>query len=246
MFTPGSVFSFTVLRQTALGAAATGKVAADFDIACWLDGVLQTLSPTPTVTELTTEGDARAYRVTLTLPSTTGHLQIAVLPVSGSTDIIIDGQLVGSLESYTMDGLAGLLLTAQGVPAVQSAADGDLGQVVEDDSFQSEVLTFPLGKLTPFGLGFADLATATITAQAKAEPADATPATLVVTPVNLAGAGTLRIGWDAWPGGIMDLGASEQSKRVYIDVQAEFAGPTRYITGLRYQLEIVWQRNTNT
>ncbi|MBA3622948.1 MAG: hypothetical protein H0W48_00460 [Methylibium sp.] len=147
-------------------------------------------------------------------------------------------------DSYDVDALAGLLLTSTAVPASQSAADADLGDVVDGDAFSSGSLTLTLGKLTPFGVAFADLASGwTITAAAKSEPAD-TPVALTCAFVVAAG-GTFKVSWPTFPAG-MALGTTERSKTWYIDVQLKRTSDSLIVTPNRYQVNVVWERNEST
>ena len=148
-------------------------------------------------------------------------------------------------QSYDEDSLAGLFLTAQGVPGVQSAADGDLGDVVMGDSWHSGTLTVPLGKIS--GFGYSDLSGMTISAAFKRNPSDTPVNTGVTAAIADASARTVTVSWTTFPTG-MNLGsdADDLSETWYLDIQLKHTVSGRILTVLRYQLRVVWQRDTTT
>lgn len=234
---PGDTVSFTIGRQTAAGFPASGLATADFDVDAFLDGASTSISPT--FTSVQTNGGWWEYKMQTTMPATAGRLKITVQPTSGY-DIISPSLIEGEIESYDTDTLANLFLTAQGQPGVLSAADSDLGDIVDGDDYISSTLTVPAAKLLP--LGQSDLTGLTMEAAALDTPGG-TPVTLTCTVVSAA-ANTLNISWTRST--FASLGTSP-NKAWFIDVQAVKAGaPTKVATVLRYKFTMVWQRDTRT
>ena len=234
---PSGTLTFDVWRQTALGAASTGKVLADFAVVFLLDGTDQVI--TPTVTEGATYGLWRAYKFVLTLPATTGIFQ-GFIDVASGTDVVAGGLITIDLQAYNETTIAGLILTSQGVPGVRTAEANDLGQVVSGDSYKSDTLTVPLGKLTPFG--FADLTGLTLSVEARTAPQ--TPASSVALTGTITSVGNREFNFkfDAMPAGM--LLTTETSVTWYIDCQfRETASPNRIITTNRYFFQVVWDAN---
>lgn len=239
---PGDPFSFVVLRQAIDGSAATGKTSANFTVQGFRDGAAAALTVT-SVTEGATYGPSgnqwRAYAFLIAaLPSTAGFDQIHLF--ADNTDAVWPDAFGGEVESYDLASMAALFLTAQGVPAVQSAADSSLGDIVDEDSYLSPVLTMPAGKLSPFGITDISAAGLTVQAAVKATPGG-TGYPITVTIVS-GPALEFRIGWDDQP--FPELGTSE-SAAWYIDVQVVKTGPPQQIiTTNRYSFTQVWQRDT--
>lgn len=104
---PGESVTLVVGRQTAAGAASTGKVLADFTIVWKKNGV--TTAITTTCTEVDTVGGWREYRFAFTLP-TGGPYSFhgRIVPASG-TDVISGGIIDGEIEAQDLDSLAALL-----------------------------------------------------------------------------------------------------------------------------------------
>ncbi len=210
-----------------------------------------------------TDADALASQPTWTiepLPGSTvgGHVVEYTVPsgVAIGTPTVPGwaadpGTWITEGQSYDEDSLAGLFLTAQGVPGVQSAADGDLGDVVMGDSWHSGTLTVPLGKISPFG--YTDLTGMTLTAGLKQDPTTtaiiATSATSPApyTTIVDASARTVSLQWITFPSA-MNLGsdADDLSAVWFIDLQLKHTASTRLMTPLRYQLRVVWHRDTTT
>ncbi len=233
-------FTFDVWRQTAGSVPSLGKVAADFAYSFVLNGTVQSI--TPTVTEGASTGQWRAYKFVITCPATAGTFQSKIEPASGY-DVIDGGLITVDLEAYNLTSIAGLILTSQGVPGVRSAEASDLGQVVSGDSYASDTLTVPLGKLTPFG--FTDLTGLTLSVEARTSPG--TPASSVAFTGTIVSAAsrTFNFKFDAMPSGM--LLTTEQSQVWYIDCQfKETAAPNRIITTNRYFFEVVWDTNDTT
>lgn len=101
----GSTVNLILRRQTAAGAPSTGKVLADFALAFYLDGVSQAI--TPTITELTTVGTSRLYRLTFDAPASTGKLAV-VADVASGTDVVWMGE-PEDVAQYSVDSLAALV-----------------------------------------------------------------------------------------------------------------------------------------
>jgi hypothetical protein len=219
-------------------ANKTAFQADGWDIS-WVDTSAVALSSQPTWSIAVDSGNTRGkHYVTFTVPS---GVAVADLTVPGwASD---PGAWVTEGQAYDEDSIAGLLQTAQGVPGVQSAADGDLGDVVDGDAWQSGTLTVPLGKLTPFG--YTDLSGMTISAKLKQDPTTS-PVAISASIVD-ASARTVKAYWDTFPAA-MALGAtsSDLSATWYIDVQMKHTASGKILTVLRYQLRVVWQRDNTT
>lgn len=240
---PGDTVNETILWSSGLGPAL-GRTTADLKLDGYLDGAASTLTPTLTYLATTLDGRFAAYKMSYVLPATPGQFK-RYAASRLLLDQILVGDKDGELESYDNDALAGLILTSQGVPAVRSAADGDLGDIVQGDAFASDVLTIPLGKISPFG--YTDLTGMTISSGVKTQPSDmaiilATPGAVIVS----AAARTVTFGWNTYPGGILNLATDQQSMAAYVDVQLKHTVSGRIITGLRYSFNVVWQRDTTT
>ncbi len=224
-------------------------VAADFVLAPSLDGAVTT--PVTTATEVSTVGVApnqwTQYKIAVTLTSSAGRLNERVMPASGY-DLISPDIFQGEIESYDMDALAALMLTQQGQPAVGSAADSNIGDIVDGDSYVSETLTVPLAKLTSLGYGIADLTGLTIEAAIMDAPGG-TSYPITCTVVSAPGL-TFNFGWTTQQHPAL---TTAPSKVWYIDIQLikpldyPLAGNLKTITtSNRYLFTQVWQRDTRT
>lgn len=213
----------------------------------WTDTSAVALTSQPTWSIAVESGNTRGkHLVTYTAPSGVGIAK-ATVPgwASDPGAWIVEGQ------AYDEDSIAGLILTSQGTPGVQSAADGDLGDVVMGDSWHSGTLTVPLGKISPFG--YSDLTGMTLTAGLKQDPTtSAILATSATSPAPYttivdATARTVSLQWITFPTA-MNLGstASDLGADWYIDFQLKHTVSTRLITTLRYKIRVVWQRDTTT
>lgn len=247
---PGDTIRATVARQTAGGAAPGGAyVLADFDITAILAGVDYSGSVAPAVTYIGPDqtGTRSLYAVALTLPATTGFMQVWIDPAAG-TDVIENGFLSGEIMAYDEDSLAALSLLSQGQPAVLSAADSVLGDIIDGDSYLSPVLTMPSGKLSPFGITDISAGGITVEAAICASPG-ATSYPITVAIVNGA-ALTYTIGWNTQQHPALPTGQGSASW--YIDIQVIRAAsmtPPPYkviVTTGRYQFTQQWQRDTRT
>jgi hypothetical protein len=149
-------------------------------------------------------------------------------------------------ETYTTDDIMGLLLTNQGIPVVSSAADGDLGDVVEGDSYESSAQVLTLSKLARFGYAYADLSDPAFefSAAFKHQPSDE-PTEITFTPgASIAVDGAFSIGWVTMDDDMMlDEASEETSKLFYIDVQVRNTDDDIIITTNRYVINVVWQRD---
>lgn len=235
---PGDPIEVTAWRQTAAGAASTGKVLADFITDAYLDG--DAVAMVWVVTEGVTDGAWRQYKFASTLPSTAGYLQVFFQPASG-TDFISPSSFGGEIESYDMDAMAALFLTAQGVPAVTSAADSNLGDVVDGDTYKSATLTFPSGKLSPHGITDISAVGITLQASIKATPGGtAYPITATV----VSGPGlTFNISWAGGSSQPFPALTTQANVAQYIDVQILKTGvPNVIVTGYRLSFNQVWAR----
>lgn len=235
---PGDLIEVNVWRQTAAGAASTGKVLADFIIDQQLDG--DAVSMTWVVTEGVTDGTWRAYKFASTLPSTAGYLQLFFQPATG-TDFLSPSKFGGEIESYDMDSMAALFLSSQGIPAVTSAADNTLGDIVDGDTYKSATLTFPSGKLSPHGITDISAVGITLQASVKATPGG-TAYPIVATVVSGPGL-TFNISWAGGATQPFPALTTEANKAQFIDVQVLKSGtPNVIVTGYRLSFNQVWQR----
>jgi hypothetical protein len=222
-------------------ANKTAFQAAGFDLS-WRDNAGAALSSQPTWTIAEEVANTGWHRVAYTVPAGISYVRPTV--PGWAADVPrwgVEGQ------TYDEDTIAGLLLTAQGVPGVNSAADGTLGDVVEGDSFATGTLYIPLGKLTKFGYSYADLASGwTISAALKTVNSG--------TAITVSGAafggtvatdGAFTLGWTAFPSG-MTLDTTEDQKQWYVDVQLKRTTSSTIITTNRYGLRVVWERDETT
>lgn len=224
------------------GNALSYSSAAAFTSAGWnltwynTSGVALTTQPAWSLAPL---GSGGRHLVTYTWP--TGVWQAVPTVPSGMAD---PGTWGGEGTTYDDDSLGGLIATSQGTPGVQSAADANLGDVVTGDSWNSGTLYIPLGKLTPFGKVYADLASGwTITAGLKSQPADTMVAATATFGTTVATDGAFSIGWTTFPTAMV-LASPGTSAQWYIDVQIANAGAGLKITTNRYMLRVVWERDT--
>ncbi len=208
-------------------------------------------SPVTTATEISTVGNIpnqwTQYKIAVTLSSTAGRFNERLMPASGY-DLISPDIFQGEIEAYDTDALAALMLTQQGQPAVGSAADANIGDIVDGDSFISATLTVPLAKLTSLGYGLADLTGLTIEAAIMDAPGGTSyPITCaVVSAVGL----TFAFSWVTQQHPAL---TTAPSKVWYIDIQLikpldyPLAGNLKTIvTTNRYMFTQVWQRETRT
>lgn len=242
---PSDPISFVVLRRKTDGTASTGKTSSNFTVQGFKDGAAVSLT-VDAVTEGLTYGPSgnqwRAYKFDIAaLPSTAGYDQVFVWP--DDTDLVWPDQLGGEVEAYDLNAMASLFLLAQGAPAVESAADSDLGQIVDGDSYVSPTLTLPAGKLSPHGI--TDLSAAGITVQSAIMDAvggNSYPITCtVVSGPDL----QVKISWDTQQHPALS-GADEKTWYIDIQVLDESGSPTIIRTAGRYQFTQVWQRDTRT
>lgn len=241
-----------LILELADGTAESFASKAAFQAAGWdlswrdVDGVALASQPTWVLASqggglhlLKYTMPAGAYWVKVTVPA-----DRVVSPESWSNE----GQ------AYDDDAIAGLLLTNQGVPAVISADDGDLGDIVNGDAWTSNTQTIPLGKISRFGYTFADLASGwTISAGFRTAPN--VPATAVLSGVPagngitaefvVAADGTYRVLWATFPAA-MALAATDTSVDWFMDVQLKKTSTGQIITVARWAVTIVWQRDTTT
>lgn len=209
----------------------------------WVDTTITALTSQPTWTIAVESGNTRGkHNIVYTVPS---GVSVAKVTVPGwATD---PGAWSLEGQTYDEDSIAGTILTSQGTPGVQSATDGDLGDVVDGDSWNSGTLYIPLGKLSVFGYGFSDLASGwTISAGLKSDPSDTqlTGATATFG-ATVATDGAVSVGWTTFLTG-MALASTERSKDWFLDVQLKKTSSSQIITTNRYKLTVVWQRNTTT
>ncbi len=239
MAQPGDTIYLVVGRQTPGGSGATGLVAADFVFAPSLDGAVT--APVTTCTEISTVGNVpnqwTQYKIAVTLTGSSGRFNERIMPASGF-DLISPDVFQGEIEAYDVDALAALMLTSQGVPAVTSAADNDLGDIVDGDSYKSATLTVPLGKLTP--LGVSDLTGLTAEAAIMLAPGGTSyPITMTVVSIPLL---TFNISWTTQQHPAL---TTQNSVQCFIDVQFILPGsPNKIATTNRYTFTQVWQRDT--
>lgn len=228
-----------LILQTAAGVNYSYADKASFQAGGWdliwrdVNGTALTSQPVWTIAD---EGNG-LHRVKYAQPAGVYWVEITV----PGTAYVTPATWMNEGEAYDNDAIAGLLLTNQGVPAVISADDGTLGDVVNTDSWSSSTLFIPVGKLTPFGKTFADLASGwTITAGLKKVPTDTmVPITCAFVDTTT---GAFKASWTTFPAA-MDLGTAEQAQW-YLDIQIVETATHLCITTNRYALRVVWERDT--
>lgn len=220
-------------------ADKTAFQAAGFDLS-WRDTAGAALSSQPTWTIAEEVSNTGWHRVTYVVPAGVSYVRPTV--PGWAADVPRWGN---EGQTYDEDSLAGLYLTAQGVPGVNSAADGTLGDVVMGDSFATGTLYIPLGKLSKFGYAFADLASGwTISAGLRDTPTATGYVVSGVTATLGATAstdGAFSVSWVTFPSQL-NL-TTEESKQWYMDVQLKRTSSSHVITTNRYGLRVVWQRD---
>ncbi len=241
--TVAKVIYLQTLSGRALSYANKAAFQADGWDVTWRDTDADAISSQPTWT-IEPSGTNGRHVIEYTVPSGVA-LAMPTVPAWA----LDPGTWATEGQAYDEDSMAGLFLTAQGVPGVQSAADGDLGDVVMGDSWHSGVLTVPLGKISPFG--YSDLTGMTLTAGLKQDPtttvvASSTTPNLYTTIID-ASARTVSAQWITFPTA-MNLGsdADDLSATWMIDLQLKHTVSGRIITPLRYSLRVVWQRDQAT
>lgn len=240
---PGETYNETILWGTVLGGPALGRTTAHLILNGYLSGAVSSLTPSLTYLANTADGRYAAYKLSYALPATAGQFKRYVASAY-PLDVILTADKDGEIEGYDLDSLAALLLTAQGVPAVQSAVDSDLGDIVDGDSYKSATLTMPAGKLSPFGI--TDI---TVTATRKVEAAimgTSGGTSYPITATVVSGpALTFTISWQTQQHPA--LGTGIDSAAWHIDVQVvDTASGTTIVTTNRYRFQQVWQRDTRT
>lgn len=241
---PGDRLSLNVYRQTIANAAATGKTSANFTIQGYADGVATTLTVT-SITEGATIGPVgdqwRAYLVIIAaIPATAAFDQIEIFP--DNSDIVSPNTIAGEIQAYDLDSLANLMQDSTGVPAVASAVDTELGQIVDGDSYVSGTLTMNTSKLSPFGITDLSAVGITVEAAIAATPGGTQyPITITTISPTLM---TYTLSWTAQQHPAL---TTDQQKVWYIDVQVIKTGPPKLIvTTGRFRFTEVWQRDSRT
>lgn len=242
----GDTIAQVVYLQTLAGAGLsyankTAFQAATWDIT-WTDAIGVALGTQPTWSIAHVSGSVDGQHiVTYTLPAGFSIAKFTI-PAADADP----GAWASDGSSYDDDSLAGLLLTSVGVPSPTSAADGDLGDVVMGDAYNSGTLYIPLGKLTVFGYAFADLASGwTISAGLKDIPATTMVAATATFGASVATDGAFSFSWASFPAGL-NLTSTETSKQFYVDIQLKRTASSTIITTNRYGLNVVWERDTVT
>ncbi len=98
---PGDTISFVVMRQTAAGVAASGKVLADFTIRSYKNGVYY--DATPTITEIETTGVWTTYILTCVLAASGPYWNHVVIQAASGTDVCSPNQFAGEVEAQDLD-----------------------------------------------------------------------------------------------------------------------------------------------
>ncbi len=237
----GDTITIRTRRQAADGQPAQGRAVTDFVVT--VDGELVT--PGGFTDNGTAVGSVwNTYSFTVVSSSTVGISQITIEPAQNSyvsdlldpTTYTIDG------ESYDNDALANLMLTTQGIPSILSAADSNLGDIVDGDSYKSATLTMPSGKLSPFSI--TDISAAGITVEAAIRGSVAGTSYPITATVVSGPDLTFTIGWDTQQHPAL---TADQSASWFIDVQVIKTGPPKQIvTPNRYSFQQVWQRDPRT
>ncbi len=236
----GDTITLSVGRQTADELPATLRDSSDFVVT--LNGALLTIGNFVEI-GVATGSRWSEYQFDVDLDDAAEIQKIRIETAdNGYADDSIDANYGGTIEAYDMDSLASLMLQQQGVPSVRSAADSNLGDIVDIDSFLSDVLTMPAGKLSPFSITDVSAAGITVEASIMATPgATSYPITCTV----ISGTGlTFTIGWNTQQHPAL---GTATSATWYIDVQVIKTGPPKQIiTTNRYSFNQVWQRETRT
>ncbi len=238
MSQPGDTITLYAPRQTPGGTPAYSRVLSDFVVS--RNGILQTPG---SFTEIGAPSGSQFswYSFTVVLPTAIGQQSFSIEPAANAyaTDLIPQWY-GGELETYDIDALASLTLQQQGIPGVRSAADSSLGDIVDGDSYKSDTLTMPSGKLSPFGITDISAVGITVEAAIMAAPGGTS---YPITATVVSGTGpTFTISWDtqAFP-----ALTTATSATWYIDVQCVKTGPPKQIiTTNRYSFNQVWQRET--
>lgn len=229
-----------VLLQTAAGAALSYADKTAFQGASWdltwrdADGVALASQPTWTISD---EGGGQ-HRIKYIVPAGIYWVEVTV----PGTNFITPLSWQDEGQSYDDDSIAALLLSSQGAVSTVTLVDGDLGNVVEHDSYASGTQTIPIGLLTRAGLtGYADIASGwTISAGFKHQPSDAVGTGITVAFVSAA-SGTYAFTWNTFPTGMAISPATQESEDFYIDI--EITNVTKKITVGRFKVTIIWDRN---
>lgn len=236
----GDTVTKLVCLQGATGSAAGNGLsfgtAAAFAAAgwalTWYDTSGVALASQPTYTVAVIDGVRGVHAISFPLAAGRGYVK-ATVPSGYRSDPFgwsFDGQ------SYDDDAIAGLLQTNQGVPAVTSADDGDLGDIVWKDAWTSDTQTIPLGRLSRFGYAFSDLASGwTISAGFRQTPngtavlSGAGPGNGITAAFVAATSGTYKVSWDVYPTA-MDMAVGDEAQVWYLDVQLKNTASGRLIT----------------
>lgn len=241
MSQPGDTLTLYAPRQTAAGTPAYTRAVGDFVVAC--NGTLATLS---SFTEVGVPSGSQFdwYSFTVTAPSTVGIKTYTIEPAQNgySTDLI-GAWYSGELEVYDNDALASLMLQQQGIPGVRSAADSSLGDIVDRDTYISDTLTMPSGKLSPFGITDISAAGITLEASVMATPGGTS---YPITATVVSGTSfTFNLRWSGGASQPFPVLGSVSSLTNYIDVQILKTGsPNIIITTNRYSFNQVWERES--
>ena len=241
MSVTGETVTLYVGRQTPDELPAYTRSASDFVVT--LNGVLQTID---NFTEIGVANGSRwcDYSFDVDLSDTVGINNIRIETAdNGYADDVIGSWYAGDIESYDNDALAALLLTQQGIPAITSAADSLLGDIVDGDSYKSSTLTMPAAKLSPFNI--TDISAAGITVEAAIMGTPGGTSYPITAAVVVGTDLSFTIGWDSQQHPALTTGVN--SVTWYIDVQVIKTGPPKQIiTTNRYSFVQVWQRDTRT
>ncbi len=109
---PGDTVYFTIFRQTAAGASATGKTLTDFTIQGYKDGA--TASVSASIASIGTTGAWCAYKLGVVLP-TSGPYQFAVnIQAASGTDIVTPQNFSGEIEQQDTDSLTSYVIRPVG------------------------------------------------------------------------------------------------------------------------------------
>lgn len=242
-----------VVLSVALGPSAGDFLSyadkAAFQAAGWnliaydVDGVALTSQPTWAIAVV--DSAAGEHRIKWTEPSGAGYFLLTKTNAYYRSDPYgwsFDG------ASYSIDDVMALLQINQGVPAITSAADGDLGDVVDGDSYRSAALTIPEGKLARFGYTYADLASPDwiFSVGVKHVPSDDGFAIDFIPGASIATDGAFSLGWDAMDTAMrLSDATDETSKQFFIDVQLINTVDDIVITTNRYAINNVWERDVS-
>lgn len=241
----GDPVLFVFQAWNAAGEPACGRSVGDFVLT--VDGV--TVAPSAFEDRSVADGgNANEYALTFTAPDTTSIHLARVQPLPGGgywADRLFPDLMVLDLTASDDDSIMAQLAVAQGLPSAALLADGDLGSIVDGDSYYSPIaIQLNQSRLGAFGITDLNAVGITIRASVKLSSADA-PVTLPA--VVIASPGTLLQVYLNWDGGAGQpfgaLASGKDSRTWYGDIEViKSASPNKIITAYRFSFNQIWDR----